>query len=479
MPEYSELLRRYMKEKDIKIDKLTQYCGVERSSMYKILNGKRKVTKIDIAKKIANYMQLSPVECEQYYEAYYRSMAGERAFEENRQMEDFILHFDEIYYEQSRKLLGESNAAAQEQASSMVCMLNGKVEIDYYIRMILDQAVQRQNPRIYLMMQCDNQFLKEILLMLGKNRTDMRIEHILCFQKNENQKNMEILKQIIPFYACDCQYIPFYYYDEISAHFYNMNLFCNVIICDEAVLCYTSDYTYGQLLRKEEFVKAYQDLFQTYQSHTYPLLSKVKSVIEEYLFVGQDVLCGMETAKAYSLHAEPCAIPFISREILEKQLVLQLPHREQLIEMFENYILEEKEMLDQGKLCCSFTLNGLERFIREGRQEEIPEDFYYPIETSDCIKMVTDMLPYFQNGAYRIMKNRLSDMNSKLHIFMSPAKGHLLFQKKEKELVYININEPGMIQQFMSFLQGMNEEICLYTADEAVEKVKEIIERYV
>lgn len=475
--EYSELLKKYMKEKNIKVDTIVQYCDIERSSMYKILTGKRKVTKIDLAKKIANYMQLSPYECEEYYEAYYRSLVGKHVSDANRQIEEFILGFDEIYSIQNREL-PQSEIIKSSFEFSTEHILNGKTEINYCIRMILEQEVHRQNPRIRLIMQCDNHFLKELLLILGKNRSDMKIEHILCFAKNEGKQNVEILKQIMMFYTCDCQYEPFYYYDDIASHFQNMNLFCNVIVCEEVVLCYTNDYSYGQLLRKPEFVKAYQKLFQSYRSQTYPLLAKVESVLGEYLSVGQEVVRSMKTTKAYSLHAEPCAVPFISREMLEKYLVQELPNREQLMGLFENYICEEKEMLDQGKLCCSFTLGGLERFIREGRQEEIQENFYHPFEKQDCLRIIKEMLPYFQNGTYRLLKKRLSNMNNTLHVFMTPSKGHLLFQKKEKELVYIYINEPGMLHQFMQFLQGLNEELSLYTANEAVEMVEQIINKY-
>lgn len=478
MSEYSELLRGYIQEKDIKVDKLTQYCGVERSSMYKFINGKRKVTKKEIAKKIANYMQLSPKECEQYYEAYYRSLEGERAYRERKQLEDFICCFDEIYYAQSRKFLEVGKVIVEETTIPKVHSLKGKVEINYYIKMLLEQVAQLENPKVLLITQCDNQFLRDLLLMMGKNKKDMKIEHILCFQKSANYENMEILESIIPFYACECQYEPYYYYDEISSHFYNMNLFCNIVICETGILGYTSDYGYGQIFKEREFIQMYQEIFQQYKEQTYPLLIKIESVLNEYLSVGQDVLKGLDLEKAYTLHSEPCVVPFISRDILEKYILYELPQRVQTQEMFWKYICEEKEMLDAGKLCCNFTLQGVERFIQEGRVEEIPEDFYNPFKKSDCVKMIKDMLPYFQNGTYRLLKNRLSQINSRLHVFVAPSTGHLLFEKKEKELVYIYINEPEMLQQFMSFLKGLNEETSLYTVEEAVEKVQQIIKKY-
>lgn len=96
MSAYSKLLKQYTDEKNIKIAKLTEYCNLDRSTMYKIMNGKRNPPSIETARRIANYMQLSFRENGLYFDAYYRSVLGEDAYAQNMLIREFIYGFNDI-----------------------------------------------------------------------------------------------------------------------------------------------------------------------------------------------------------------------------------------------------------------------------------------------------------------------------------------------------------------------------------------------
>lgn len=479
MSTYSELLYQYIEEKGIKVAKLIEYCDLDRSSMYKIIKGKRKPASIDVVRKIANYMQLSPNENELYYKAYYTTLLGEESYEQNRLIHEFIYDFNYIY--NKKPMIFEGGETSLEVIDdSPVHMCKGRAEINYYIKCLLKKAVSQKSADIMLITQCDNQYLMDTLLYLGKNIDSMKIKHILCFQKKGKhaKENIGILKKLIPFYGCECSYEPYYYYDEVNSHFYNMNLFCNVLICSEGVLCYTSDYKYGQILRDSECIEVYKQIFKEYLEQAYPLLTKVESIVQEYLSIGQDVLKMTTRAEAYALHADPCAVPFITDEVLERAVKESVPQREQVLGLFSKYIREEKAVLDTGNFKCNFTLGGIENFIKSGRISEIPDDFYDSIEEKDCVDIIKMMIPYFENGTYRILKNQIADIKSNLHIFVSFASSHLIFSKNSKELVYIYLNEPEIIQCFMGFMESLNEDESLHTPEEAVMKVSEVIQKY-
>ena len=477
MSDYSTLLKKYISEKDVKVAELIQFCGLERSNTYKIINGKRRPPSLEGARKIANFLQLSPGECEVYYEAYYRSLYGEAVYEQNLQIETLIRDFNQAWQGQTYMKLADQKVETVD--ASDLYLLKGRQEINYHLKMILEEEMLEAQPKVCLITQCENTYLLETLIALGKSREALRIRHILCFQKQgeASGQNLELIQRILGLYASGCRYEPHYYYDEVRAHFSNMNLFCNCIICGKSVLCYTSDYSYGQLIREAECARAYKDIFSQYQKQTYPLLERVDSIMQEYLSLGKTVLKGA-SAMAYSLHAEPCGVPFITDELLEKHLRREIPQREQMRQIFSNYIKEEKAAVDQGGFRCYFTVRGVEAFIEKGRLGEIPNDFYEPFTKAECLDIIRRMLPSFARGSYRLLKNRMAEIPSDLHIFVAPTTGHFLFTNNREELVYISMNEPGMIGQFYRFMEGLNEELSLYTADEAAEKIKEVIEKY-
>ena len=56
----------YINEKQIKILSLAKYCDIDRSTMYKVMNGKRNPPSQETLKKMAHFMHLTPVEHQKF-----------------------------------------------------------------------------------------------------------------------------------------------------------------------------------------------------------------------------------------------------------------------------------------------------------------------------------------------------------------------------------------------------------------------------
>ena len=61
MSVFSDLLSEYITMKDVGVYPLSQFCGLDRSFMYKIINGKRNPSGEDVVRKMAQFMQLTYV----------------------------------------------------------------------------------------------------------------------------------------------------------------------------------------------------------------------------------------------------------------------------------------------------------------------------------------------------------------------------------------------------------------------------------
>ena len=59
MSQFSELLREYIKKKDITIKALAEKCGIDRTYLHKILKGERKVPSVDFVENISLQLMLS------------------------------------------------------------------------------------------------------------------------------------------------------------------------------------------------------------------------------------------------------------------------------------------------------------------------------------------------------------------------------------------------------------------------------------
>ena len=53
MSEFSDFFKRLIQEKNINVYSMVQYCNTDRSTMYKFINGKRKLRDLTLFQKIS------------------------------------------------------------------------------------------------------------------------------------------------------------------------------------------------------------------------------------------------------------------------------------------------------------------------------------------------------------------------------------------------------------------------------------------
>ena len=97
MSEFSDLLSSYIDEKKIKVYALLEYCNLDRSTMYKIINGKRNPSSEAVFQKITEFLHLTPVEYRRFKEAYLISKLGKDLYYRRKYTEKwFFPHLVEI-----------------------------------------------------------------------------------------------------------------------------------------------------------------------------------------------------------------------------------------------------------------------------------------------------------------------------------------------------------------------------------------------
>lgn len=73
---FSDLLGKHIAAKAIKSNEMAQFCGIERSFMYKIIKGTRHVANKDTVLLMAEYLRLTPSERNDFIESYKISVDG-------------------------------------------------------------------------------------------------------------------------------------------------------------------------------------------------------------------------------------------------------------------------------------------------------------------------------------------------------------------------------------------------------------------
>ncbi len=70
IPDFAKVLSDYIHEKNVNVYSMAQFCDLDRSTMYKFINGKRRPSSISLVRKMADFMLLTPAEYQLLSEAY-------------------------------------------------------------------------------------------------------------------------------------------------------------------------------------------------------------------------------------------------------------------------------------------------------------------------------------------------------------------------------------------------------------------------
>ncbi len=502
MNTFSGLLNSLVHQKDISVYPMSQYCGIERTLLYKYLNGKDHPADQAVVERMADFMRLSPAECEELITAWQIEKVGWKEWSNRRNVEEFLLNFPDVsklsevsegnYPEKTADGTGDIPAEMHRTGMSAdgAAALSGtaarypdcralptQTALNHVVNQVILEESQKEKGHLCLMLQPDYDYLLHLLSGLGEYGQKLAVEHILCLG-NSRQKdrdfcdhNLVYLQKILPLYVSALDYNVYYYYDAVESHFSNLNGFsCMLLTSDCAITC-TSDFQTGILYGKPEIVQMLREHFNTCREKCSPFFSPVHSIQDTCkmsikFFSGSD--------EYYSLQPEPCLIPFLTPDLVNRLVISELPEREKLIPLLNEFLKQRQFTLSDGNYHIFHTRNGIRRFMETGRVYEIPEELYLPFPPEDR-KLLLYRLSQFIPERYRILRGPLENLPQNFHLWVSASNGYLMFTNRKKESIYLMFTEPGLLTAFMDYLQNIDEKY-LYTAAESRSFIEKFLE---
>ena len=489
MSEFSDLLSSYIDEKEIKVYSLLEYCNLDRSTMYKIINGKRNPTSMEVFQKIAEFLHLTPVEYRKFKEAYLISKLGKDLYYKRKYTEKYLMNFPRnfsgepvLFLDDLKKMKDENDYKTDTDIQTPVntsdcTVVSTHLELNHLLHYMISSETQKPSGKIALLLQPDYSFLLNMLSSL-KPAGHLKIEHTFCMSKtNQMTENHEIynlmyLNKILPLYFSSMDYHPYYFYEDIFAHYYSMNGLSCMILSSEYVITCNSDYTRGIFYRDPAVVSMLWSLYDSYQDKCQPLF-----LATEYLSMDKNDFNSpvyTETPN-YVLQPEACMVPFIDRQLLSQAIIPEFPDRDNAIKKMTALLQVNQSKMENGLANVYFTKRGLADFAEKGRIKEIPDNFYRPLTVSERIRLLCRILPCCKNGNYRLLKKPLNQLSDNLHLCVNSTFGYMLFNNIHNRTTCLIINESSILTTFMDYLSSLDDS-GLYSGEETAEFVQTLID---
>lgn len=476
MSEFSSILSKYVHEKNIKTYSLAQYCGLDRSNMYKIINGKRKPASLNMVRKMAQFMQLSPEEKHDLEEAYAITLEGPENYYRRKEVLEFFRDFTlsaaplpPFHY----------NARIEEEEK---IFLNSSIEVmQTFFHMISSEMSSGTHGHLRLLVQPDAAFLVNLTSAECQRDAGIRIEHIFCLDshshsgQSKKNYNLNCLKQILPLYGSCRNYEAYYYYDDISSRTGSLTLLPYMIVTSRCVCLLTAGLNKGCVLHSRESIRMFSDIFDEYLQESTPLLNQITDVQDQLNYAARLL---QESITGYSFQMSPCFTPFITFAQVEKYVRKDIPGRELFIAHFQEYVKKTLTLCSQSKITSIFSYDGVRRFLESGRIDEYPQDVCLPFDPPDRAALVKKLIPVCKTGAFRMLHKDIGSSLYELYLFVNTKNGYLMFPSPySRHPVYLNIEEPGLLYAFYDFCENLDESLFC-TPKEAESLLTELIQDF-
>lgn len=164
MSVFSDMLKNYIHEKDVKVGALAHYCQLERSTIYKFINGKREPMSAELVEQITYFIKLTPLETHQLRESWKMARMGEDAYYIRKSVEHFLCDFPNKSTPPSCDFTPPHANLVKRLSPTQNCLLlNSRQAIDSSVHQILLSEAAKPNGKIALFLQPDYPFLLHLL----------------------------------------------------------------------------------------------------------------------------------------------------------------------------------------------------------------------------------------------------------------------------------------------------------------------------
>ena len=478
MTNFSTLLSSFIEAKNIQIYPLTQYCNLDRSTMYKYINGKRLPPRQELVERIADYMRLSPSEHDELLTAWKIALIGEEDYYNRKNAENFILNFPDVSKIDPLILSSFSVSSGTENPDPLSdCQaLSSQTAINHAVSQTILREAEKEDGRLALLLQPDNDYLFHFLTSLGESECTLSIEQILCLNnssqldKSYHSLNLLYIQNVLPLYIRALDYDIYYSYDNVGSHFSSFNgLSCLILTSESAIAC-TSDYRTGIFYTQPETVRLLWELFRGYKEKCSLLFHPVSSITEELNMLQT---LGQSTEINYAIQPEPCLVPFITPDLVEKYVRADLPNRKSLIPMLNHFLSLQKKAVLSDNFHVYHTLEGIRSFLETGKIYEIPEGLCIPFSPEDRTLLISRLLQNPKKN-YQLLRGPLQHLPHNFHLYVSPSGGYLLFTNRLNQTVYLLFEEPGLLAAFLDYLNHLDINY-LYTYEQMQALILELV----
>ena len=473
MNPFSQLLSSYISASNVNVSQMASYCGIDRSSMYKIIQGTRKPGTLELVVRISHYLNLSPEQTGLLKEQYEILQVGEKTFRRRRAVYNLLCvslapnspRTSEGFQSSYISVSGNSGESGRESL-----VIEGPDNILSACGFLVQEEIKRMNGLVEIRMQPEKRFC-DLLRTICRNTQNAQpspeasftIHQIIALKGRDASEdvvpfNLERISTMLPLCKEVFPFELYYYHTNIHSSTIMFSFLPYAVITENAVMQISEDLRYAVLHKAPETVAFFRTAFRRLLDACIPLTESSRDYRDLLVrSMRRSGGCG-----SVSFQTFPRLSPFMTTQLFEKYLSKDLPDR--------NFILRAGLDLSRKDLKCIKTHamsvfvpeKGIREFMETGRIFEYPSSLYTPLEPEDRL----DVLQYYvkamreQHISFHIIRESLTEASFRISILLDKNFAYIKMSDEQENRKILTVRDPEILGAVMDFFTHPSENVC-------------------
>ncbi len=479
---FAEELGRVMKTKKVTVNQLAKYTGVDHSTMYKIVQGRRKPANINVVRSICQCLCLNDAEVKKMKEAYYLTVLGQSEYCSSRLISDLISSLSD------KGILPEINAAVvNDSVIQKDDVLNDAKTLQSALISLCKEAGDAGDEQAFLLTSGNLQLSQPLVNMSCKLYPHMHVNQIFVLddsmQVDDNYRvyNFDCLNALFPLMI---RY-PEYSARTIYANVNSMNSLNenpgDFFLTKHGVCVFNRNFQHGFITHDKKMISLYYDVFHRIHEKSHQLMRFDVPDDITALNCQLDARYRTETDPSMMYYFNPgiCSVLALDEKetVMSNHLAFPEPFKSRFIKMMHEHIKTQQEYLFsmKDKLVQITTVQGIRYFVSKGYINEFHSNMMSPLMIPERIEILKKYKQIIDEGWVTLIDNSLIAEDSLL-VFQSSA-NDLMMQINRSDGMFITgiIKEASIVSQFYRYCDFAMNELKL-GHDEALAFIDECIE---
>lgn len=254
MNKFAEQLKNYLEENKISYKRAAVLCDLDRSLLRRYADGSRSPRAMETVEKIADGLNMIQKEKEKLKDSFIRSKIGERQYQMNQILDDFMCQGLSYYQQEECKPENKFNEHLQDET---VKNLFGEQAVIEAVHWILANA-----QKISMVINPEYPELARFLMQNFKEKS-YQLEHIIevdSFYDEDDVKDIRSFYEIFPLLFFSQEYKVYHHYSWAGAAKKSPSLI--FFVTEKGVLLFDRKMTHGIFSNRLSDMEYYQCVFE-------------------------------------------------------------------------------------------------------------------------------------------------------------------------------------------------------------------------